>query len=333
MPDLKIEEVTTSAGLEALAPAWHELWERAPAATPFHAPAWLIPWWREIGDGALRVLAAWTDRQLVGVLPMYRQDADEGGKLLPLGIAISDYLDGLFDDDHGPAAADAMLQRLADRDDWRRCEMHPLRAGSPLLEARAPPGCRDEVLEFEPCLVLEVPAGARGVREVVPRGMRAKFRQSERRAAHAGRVRLEAATGASVAEFLEAFFRLHEARWASRDEPGVLADPAIRRFHCAAAPLLLRSGLLRLHALRLDERIVAVVYALFAKSRAYCYLSGFDPEVGTISPGTLTVGHAIDQALREGAREVDFLRGRERFKHLWGARERPCYGRMLDRVG
>jgi hypothetical protein len=35
----------------------------------------------------------------------------------------------------------------------------------------------------------------------------------------------------------------------------------------------------------------------------------------------------------EGAREFDFLRGRERFKYRWGARERPCYGRMLERAG
>ena len=44
MPSLEIEEVTTGTGLEALAPAWQDLWRRAPAATPFHSPAWLIPW-------------------------------------------------------------------------------------------------------------------------------------------------------------------------------------------------------------------------------------------------------------------------------------------------
>jgi CelD/BcsL family acetyltransferase involved in cellulose biosynthesis len=71
---------------------------------------------------------------------------------------------------------------------------------------------------------------------------------------------------------------------------------------------------------------------LFAKGRAYSYLSGFDPEFGGISPGTLAVGHAIRHAMGEGAREFDFLRGRERFKYFWGARDRPCYGRMLNRV-
>lgn len=331
MPALAIEETTTEAELEALAPAWHEFWSRAPAATPFHAPAWLIPWWREIGAGELRVLVARQDGRMVGLLPMYRQHERDGGKLLPLGIAISDYLDGLFEDGCSPEVADAVLRRLTDRDDWRDCELHPLRAGSPLLAARAPPGCSDEMLAFEPCEVLDVASGARDLREIIPSGMRAKFRQAERRAAKAGRVRFETAAAASLAEILEAFIRLHAARWDSRDAPGVLADPAIRRFHRAAAPRLLEAGLLRLHALRLDERIIAVVYALFAKDRAYCYLSGFDPEFAAISPGTLTVGHAIRHALGEGARSIDFLRGREPFKARWGTREQPCYGRMLRR--
>jgi CelD/BcsL family acetyltransferase involved in cellulose biosynthesis len=224
-----------------------------------------------------------------------------------------------------------MLRRLAGRDDLRRCELHPLRAGSPLLYARASLDCFDENCEFEPCLVLEVPPGARQLRDVIPSGMRAKFRQAERRAEQAGRVSFETATPGNYSEILDAFFRLHEARWASRDAPGVVADPAIRRFHRAAAPRLLSAGLLRLNALRLDDRIIAVVYALFAKGRAYCYLSGFDPEFGRISPGTLAVGRTIAQAISEGSREIDFLRGRERFKYAWGARERPCYGRMLRR--
>jgi CelD/BcsL family acetyltransferase involved in cellulose biosynthesis len=329
MSALEVEEVTTSVELEALAPAWDDLWRRAPAATPFHSPNWLIPWWREIGDGELRVILALRAGRLVGVLPMYLQH--ESGKLLPLGIAISDYLDGLFKHDDASAIAGAMLRRLTNRHDWRRCEVHPLRGSSPLLEAPPPPGCVDQVLEFEPCLVLET-AGARHLREAIPSGMRAKLRQAERRAEQAGRVSFETATAESLAEVLEAFFRLHEARWAARDDPGVLAGPAIRGFHHAAAPRLLGAGLLRLHVVRLDERIVAVVYALAAKGRTYSYLSGFDPEFGSISPGTLAVGYAIGEAIAEGAREFDFLRGREAFKYRWGARERPCYGRMLNRV-
>jgi CelD/BcsL family acetyltransferase involved in cellulose biosynthesis len=330
---LEIEEVTTGAGLEALAPAWHDLWRRAPGATPFQSPAWLIPWWREIGGGELRVLVARQDESLVALLPMYLQHGGDGGKLLPLGIAISDYLDGVFQEGMEVLAGEAMLRHLAERDNWRRCELHPLRSGSPLLAARMPAGCADEILAFDPCLVVEVPPGARELKDVLPSKIRENLGYFRRRAERVGKVGFETATAATVSEFVEALFRLHDARWQQLGQPGVLADPAIRRFHRAAAPLLHRAGLLRLDALRLDERIIAVMYAMATGDRTYCYLCGFDPEFAALSPGTLIFGHSVWQAVREGAREIDFLRGQERFKYFWGVRERPCYGRMLTRVG
>jgi CelD/BcsL family acetyltransferase involved in cellulose biosynthesis len=333
MPALEIEELTTGAELEGLEPAWHDLWRRTPGATPFHAPAWLLPWWREVGGGELRVLVARTGDHLFGLLPMYLQRETEDGKLLPLGIATSDYLDGLFEEGCAVEVAEAMLSRLTARQHWRRCELHPLRNGSPLLEARAPPGCADRVLEFEPCLAVEIPAGARDLDDVLPRKIRANLRSFGRRAEQAGRVTFETASVEALSKFLDALFRLHDARWHRLEQPGVLADPAIRRFHRAAAPLLLQAGLLRLHALRLDDRIIAVTYALHVRHRTYLYMCGFDPDFAALSPGTLIFGHSIAHAIGEGARAVDFLRGRERYKYFWGVREQPCYGRMLDRVG
>ena len=333
MSGLEIHELTTTEELEALEPEWGELWRRALAATPFQSPAWLIPWWRHIGSGALRVLAARAGGRLVGLLPLYLQEA-EGEKLLPLGIAISDYLDCLYEDGQGPALATAMLRHLAERHhDWRVCELHPLPAGSPLLEAPAPPGCASEVLSFEPCLVVEIPPEASNLRHVLPKRMRKNLRYFGGRAARLGRISFEMASMASVAEVLDALFDLHATRWARDGGPGVLGDPAIRAFHRGAAPALLREGLLRLRALRLDGRIVAVLYGMHANYRACCYMSGFDPDLSEISPGTLILAHAIEQAMAERAREVDFLRGREPYKYFWGVRERPCYGRMIRRVG
>jgi CelD/BcsL family acetyltransferase involved in cellulose biosynthesis len=330
---LEIEEVTTCAGLEALAPAWHDLWRRAPDATPFHSPLWLIPWWREVGGGELRALVARQGERMVGLLPLYLQHDGEGGKLLPLGIAISDYLDGLFEEGCGLEVAETMLRYLAERDHWRRCELHPLRQGSPLLAARMPAGCADEILPFEPCLAVAIPTGARELKDFLPSKIRDNLGYFRRRAERAGELKLETATAATLAESIEALFRLHDARWQQLGQPGVLADPAIRRFHRTAAPLLQSAGLLRLHALRLEQRIIAVMCALHVQHRTYCYLSGFDPEWRALSPGTLILGHSIAHAMGEGAREVDFLRGRERYKFFWGVCERPCYGRMLSRVG
>ena len=75
-----------------------------------------------------------------------------------------------------------------------------------------------------------------------------------------------------------------------------------------------------------------MTYVLHVRQRTYLYISGFDPEYAPLSPGTLMFGHSIAHAMGEGAREFDFLRGRERYKYFWGARDRPCYGRMLERA-
>ncbi|MCE3248949.1 MAG: glycosyl transferase, group 1, partial [Geminicoccaceae bacterium] len=97
MPEPRIETITATADLEALEGEWTELWRRAPAATPFQAPAWLIPWWRHFGNDSLRVLTARAGERLVGLLPLYLLHEPDGTKLLPLGIAVSDYLDGVFE--------------------------------------------------------------------------------------------------------------------------------------------------------------------------------------------------------------------------------------------
>jgi CelD/BcsL family acetyltransferase involved in cellulose biosynthesis len=153
------------------------------------------------------------------------------------------------------------------------------------------------------------------------------------RAETAGELRFETARAVNLGELMAAFCDLHAARWARQGLPGVLADDVVRAFHGEAAPTLLADGILRLHALRLDGRIVAVLYGLLAKNRLHLYLSGFDPDLSGLGVGTLVIRHAMEQAAREGVREFDFLRGREAHKYRWGARDRPSYGRRLWRRG
>ena len=70
---------------------------RAPGATPFQSPAWLMAWWKHFGTGAPRVLTARAGEGLVGVLPLYELREPGIRKLLPIGIGLSDYIDALVD--------------------------------------------------------------------------------------------------------------------------------------------------------------------------------------------------------------------------------------------
>ena len=118
---------------------------------------------------------------------------------------------------------------------------------------------------------------------------------------------------------LDDLFRLHEARWRSRGEAGVLADPAVQEFHRDAAPALAAEGMLRLYRMRIGEAVAAVYYGFAWRGRSYAYIGGFDPEMPRLSPGALILRHAIGAAIAEGCAEFDFLRGGEGYKYAWGA--------------
>jgi CelD/BcsL family acetyltransferase involved in cellulose biosynthesis len=47
----------------------------------------------------------------------------------------------------------------------------------------------------------------------------------------------------------------------------------------------------------------------------------------------ILIGHAIEEAAREGARDFDFLRGQEAYKYEWGAQDRwNCRRSIRHRV-
>jgi CelD/BcsL family acetyltransferase involved in cellulose biosynthesis len=181
----------------------------------------------------------------------------------------------------------------------------------------------------DPCLVLSLPDSAADLAGAVPAPMLKNLRYCQRRARGAGDVRFECATPANFEELFEALLRLHGARWGGRGQAGVLADGAIASFHRQAAAAMLAAGTLRLYALRFNHHIIACHYGFQHGGRAYYYLGGFDPAFAQFSPGTLIVAHAIDSARQEGAREFNFLRGREPYKYRWGARDRPTYQLQL----
>ena len=49
----------------------------------------------------------------------------------------------------------------------------------------------------------------------------------------------------------------------------------------------------------------------------YYYQAGFDPNNGSISPGTFLVAHTIRKAIEEGSKHFDFMRGDEPYKRRW----------------
>jgi CelD/BcsL family acetyltransferase involved in cellulose biosynthesis len=324
---LRLEELTCHQ-IEALAPEWARLWDRAPAATPFQHPAWLLPWWRHLwGGGEAWWIALRDGARLAGLAPLFTWGLTRRCVSLA-GSGVTDYLDFLIEPEHAAAGAALVLEHLArHRGRWDVCDFQELRAESPVTGAMAD-GLRLQCERSSTCPVLRLPACWDEFQAALSHKFRTGVRRARNRIRNAGDAVFETAGEAELEEAVAALFRLHEARWQAREEEGVMATPALQAFYTAAGRELQRAGMFRLHVLRLDGAIVAALYGFAGHGRFYAYLDGFDPTLARLSPGTVLISYAIENAIREGLAEFDFLRRGEAFKYLWGARD-ECNRRVL----
>jgi CelD/BcsL family acetyltransferase involved in cellulose biosynthesis len=327
---VRIEHITAAADIERLSTEWKALWQRVPNATPFQSPEWLISWWECFGNSTRVVLTARDGRDLVAVLPVYRLEERGFCKLLPIGISLSDYLDAVVCPNY-PGLAETLLAALVDLPGWHECYIPDLPPLAAMLAAQCPRELEEEVGAGETCPILALPDAVEALSTVIPRKTLRDLRQARRRAAAVGTAGAMRATAATLTEFMEEFFRLHESRWRPIVGHGVCADPVVREFHLAAAGRMIEAGMLRLYLLRIGTAAIAAYYGFLAKGIAFAYLSAFDPERADLSPGTQIVGHAIEEAVREGACEFHFLRGGEAYKYAWGAVDRWNTTRILRR--
>ena len=315
--------IDTEAGLQALAPEWAQLWQQA-GSPPFQSPDWLLPWWGVFGTGQPRVAVLRAGGKLAALLPMYVLDEAPERKLLPIGVGLSDYCDALI----GPAApagsASALLHAVLARavaEGVTSCTLPDLTPSAALLAANPPPDWTEAALPDTPCPVLTLAGG-------IPAGQRRNIRQSRHRAECKGGWSAEIAI--DPVTMWQVLTDMHRTRWTELGEPGgVLADPAVLAFHAAAIPRLAASATLRIYVLRIGGQVAAVYHTLKAADALCFYLSGFDAAYAAASPGTLLMGHIVDQAAVEGVTELHFLRGAERYKYAWGATDRMNRSRLL----
>lgn len=322
--------IRDAAALEALAPAWWDLWRRA-AATPFQSPAWLLPWWRAFAPGDLLTIAAWSKGRLVGLAPCYVEDGSLGRRLLPLGIGISDYLDVLLDPQDTAEAGRAIVEAAEAAGEWDRWELEELMPGAAALHLPCPAGAEESLVPQIPCPTL--PLHPKGLTATLPKVKRRKLNLARNRSERRGGCTVERACARTVQDGFDHLVRLHAFRWESRGRDGVLAEDRIRNFHRLAGPALQDSGLLRLYTLRFGHNVVAAYYGFHWRDGAFAYLTGFDPTLAFESPGTLLTAHAIAAAIAEGARDFHFLRGNEAYKYGWGAVDRWNQRRSFRRRG
>lgn len=118
---------------------------------------------------------------------------------------------------------------------------------------------------------------------------------------------------------LDRFFALHRL---SRGEKASFMTDGTERFFRDVADALAPLGRLRLGVVRAHDEDAAVLFAFAYGDTLALYNAAYDPALGSLSLGIAAHAHAIRDAIAEGFRVYDLLRGDEPYKYDLGGVDR-----------
>jgi CelD/BcsL family acetyltransferase involved in cellulose biosynthesis len=328
--ELQIERHENSRSLEGLRAEWTRLLEESDRPPVFLTWEWLDGWWRHFGDGhSLKVVAVRNGNgALVGLGPfcVERVAGPWPARILKfMGTkrVSSEYLDLLAARGLEREVAAAVLRTLLDdAGSWDHAELTDLLETSIVarhLEGLArEAGCRIETTRWNRCPYLPLPETTESIgRTKASHVKRARQGLEKIGARFAG-----AKSGDALGPALETLFDLHQRGWMARGLPGKFRDPAVRAFHRTLAETLGRDGRMRIYSLEYEGRVIVSLYLLQNGKTVYFYQQGMEPTpphpgLSRHSPGYALLSYCIEDSVRRGASEFDFLRGDEEYKKRW----------------
>ncbi|NNG46964.1 MAG: GNAT family N-acetyltransferase [Deltaproteobacteria bacterium] len=307
---------------------WDFVLSRSVRPSPFLSRHFLTPWAKTFADGHSKRIYRWVrNGETGGFLFLCLCDSGVGWELLG-GEQVSDSLDAIVVSGREEEFWTEFL--LSSRD---LLSLHPLTLPN-LVEGSASIACLPRVCselgfsflmeEMDRSPYIPLPSSFEEYLSLLGGKERHELRRKIRRAS---------------VEVPGLFFRVTRTREEfERDFPSFVAlhrqshtgkaefmDDRMVRFFREMAEGFLSAGRLRLAFLSRDGGDMASALHIAWDGALLLYNSGFDPGYREASPGLVLLARCIEDAIRDGFREYDFLRGRERYKYDLGGRDRVVY--------
>lgn len=316
----------TPDAFEQLAGEWNALLRRSTSNTLFLTNEWQKTWWRELGDGELRVLAMREGDELVGIAPLFFEENQLGSVEVALvGCKeVSDYLDFIFAQGYEAACFQAVIDFLKSDDApvWHTIGLCNIVETSPTLST------------FVEMLNAENWNARPAFEDVCPRvtlpdtfeAYLATLEGKERRELQRKLRRANTHVAITFAESVERldndvddFLALMKASMVSKS---TFMTPRMERFFHAAARAMFDAGWLELAFLEVESVRAATYMNFVYDDKVLVYNSGLDSaKFSYLSPGQVLVARLIEKAINEKRGAFDFLQGSEDYKYKLGGKD------------
>ena len=342
----EVSFVTSEAALEALRPDWESCLERSTGASIFVSFDWLRSWWGHYASGrTLRIAVARQDGRVTGILPLYVGTAPlvPGSparvlRLLGSGADTSpDYLGAIVEADGAPATLEALCRATARSPGWDAIDFTDALESSPFL-AHMEMAIRDAGMTPRrtsgwTISIARLPATWPEYVATLSRDRAKNMRYSRRVWDRAGGRFFTWAGDPPLDMVVDRLAELHRMRWQGRAKDHAFSSSGYVGFHRDVMHALAPLGRLRLYCLAVEDTLVAVYYCYAFDGEVAHFQSGFDPRYNNLSPGSALMAYALEQAIAEGARVFDMLKGEYPHKAIWANARRSTVGLRAYRRG
>jgi CelD/BcsL family acetyltransferase involved in cellulose biosynthesis len=166
---------------------------------------------------------------------------------------------------------------------------------------------------------LDLPAEFETYVQSLSKKERHELRRKIRRLESGRRVMFRFADASERGRVLDRFVALHRR---SRGEKAEFMTAANERFFRDVAEAIGSRGWLRLGVLDVDGEDAAVLFAFAYEGALALFNAAYDPNLASLSVGIVCHAYAIRDAIAEGLRAYDLLRGDEPYKYDLGAEDR-----------
>jgi CelD/BcsL family acetyltransferase involved in cellulose biosynthesis len=314
----------TRETFETLSSYWLASEASLPWSCPFVLPPWLKVWWTTFGAGwAPRIMGVRHGEELIGIAPLR---VLEGEARFIGDPDVCDYLDFIVAPGRGPEFFRVLIEELKQQG-IRHLELGPVRADSTVMSDLVPVAerlkCEFTLDREDVSYELALPATWEAYLGLLKGTERHEIRRKLRRLEEAARIEFRRVddpheVGPSMDTFLGFF-------GANRSDKEAFMTSRRARFFRSLAEAMAEAGLLTLSFLELDAKPAAAVMCFHDPSTVYLYNNGYDNRFRSLSVGFLSKVLSIREAIREGKKRFDFLKGPEAYKRRLGGKPVSLY--------
>jgi CelD/BcsL family acetyltransferase involved in cellulose biosynthesis len=338
--------VRTETELHQLQQEWMELFYRIECENVFLSFDWMVTWWYHWGEARRLFVVAvrHPTGRLVALAPLcIARSAFGMAGLLRLGFlgdtwGGADYLDILVESGYEAAALGEVVRIVIQhRREWDYMEFSDSNADSPALAQLRRQlkelGMNEHVSTASECPYTALPDSFEQYLGNLGPNVRYNFRRRMKaleRKASLAIIAFE--NGAELQRRFGDLVRLHRLRSAQLHRKSSFLESGVQAFHADVLPQLARRGWARLYVIQAGGGAVAALYGFSIGKKFLFYQSGMDPAWSRLSVGLVMMGWTIAEAIRNGHKEFDFLRGDEPYKFRWANSSRQTLTvRLFDR--